>query len=187
MTKSFYTNVQVYGSKILYRGVDNGRRVRLRPDYYPTLFVPSPKPTKFTTVTGEHVSEMKPGTIRDCRDFVKQYDDVQGFKVYGNQKYEYTFIADRYPNEVDWDIDYIKICNIDIEVGSENGFPEPADASEPITAITYKMGDKFIVFGCGIFENKRDDVKYVKCRDELDLIKRFLDEWSGDYPDIITG
>ena len=104
-----------------------------------------------------------------------------------NQKYEYTFIADRYPNEVDWDIDYIKICNIDIEVGSENGFPEPADASEPITAITYKMGDKFIVFGCGIFENKRDDVKYVKCRDELDLIKRFLDEWSGDYPDIITG
>ena len=187
MTKSFYTNVQVYGSKILYRGVDNGRRVRLRSDYHPTLFVPSPKPTKFTTVTGEHVSEIKPGTIRDCRDFVKQYDDVQGLKVYGNQKYEYAFIADEYPNEVDWDLDHINVCNIDIEVGSENGFPEPATASEPITAITYKMGDKFMVFGCGEFNNTREDVKYIKCRDEFDLIKRFIDEWTGNYPDIITG
>jgi len=45
--------------------------------------------------------------IRDCRDFVKQYDEVQGFKIYGNQKYEYAFIADRFPNEVDWDLDYL--------------------------------------------------------------------------------
>ena len=187
MLKSFYTNVQVYGSKILYRGVENGRRVKLRSDYYPTLFIPSQKPTKFTTVTGEHVSDIKPGTIRECRDFVKQYEDVQGFKIYGNQKYEYAFISDQHPKEVDWDLDHLSICNIDIEVGSENGFPEPANASEPITAITYKMGDKFVVFGCGEFDNSRDDVNYIKCRNEIDLIKRFIDEWTGNYPDIITG
>jgi DNA polymerase elongation subunit (family B) len=187
MSKSFYTNVQVYGSKILYRGIENGRKVRQRVDYHPTLFIPSQKPTKFTTVTGEHVSDIKPGTIRECRDFVKQYEDVQGFKIYGNQKYEYAFISDQHPKEVDWDLDHLNICNIDIEVGSENGFPEPANASEPITAITYKMGDKFIVFGCGEFVNSREDVHYIKCRNEIDLIKRFIDEWTGNYPDIITG
>ena len=185
--KSFYTNVQVYGSKILYRGLRNGRKVLDRIDYHPTLFVASNKPTKFKTVMGEYVSEIKPGTIRDCREFVKQYEDVDGFKIYGNQKYEYTFISDEHPHEVDWDIDLINICNIDIEVGSENGFPEPADANEPITAITYKMGAKFIVFGCGEFKNNRDDVQYIRCRDEIDLIKRFIDEWSGNYPDVITG
>ena len=185
--KNFYTNVQVYGSKILYRGFDMGRRVKLCPDYHPTLFVPSQTPTEFMTITGEHVSPMKPGTIRDCRDFANQYDKVQGFKIYGNQKYEYTFIADTYPDEVDWDIDHINVCNIDIEVGSENGFPEPDTASEPITAITYKIGDKFVAFGCGVFNNVRDDVHYIKCRDEIDLIKRFIDEWTGNYPDIITG
>jgi len=187
MSKSFYTNVQVYGSKILYRGIENGKKVRQRVDYHPTLFIPSQKPTKFTTVTGDHVSDIKPGTIRECRDFVKQYEDVQGFKIYGNQKYEYAFISDQHPKEVDWDLDHLNICNIDIEVGSENGFPEPANASEPITAITYKMGDKFIVFGCGEFVNSREDVHYIKCRNEIDLIKRFIDEWTGNYPDIITG
>jgi len=184
---SFYTNVQVYGSKILYRGVDNGRKVKHRIDYHPTLFVPSQKPTPFKTIHDEYVAEVKPGTIRECRDFVKQYDDVQGFKIYGNQKYEYCFITETHPGEIHWNIDHINVCNIDIEVGSENGFPEPLIANEPITAITYKMGHKFVAFGCDNFINTRNDVTYIKCRDEFDLIKRFIDEWSGNYPDIITG
>jgi DNA polymerase elongation subunit (family B) len=183
----FYTNVQVYGSKILYRGIENGRKVRHKVDYHPTLFVPSQKPTKFTTVLGQHVSPINPGTIRECRDFVRQYEDVQSFTIFGNQKYEYCFIADQHPHEVDWDLDHINICNIDIEVGSENGFPEPASASEPITAIAMKTAKGFFVFGCGDFVNTREDVQYTKCRDEIDLIKRFIDVWSGDYPDIITG
>ena len=184
----FYTNVNVYGSKILYRGVENGRRIRHKIDYHPTLFTPSQKPTKYTTIHGEYVDKINPGSIRDCRDFVKMYEDVQGFKIYGNQRYEYSYISDSFPGVVDWDMDHINVCNIDIEVGSENGFPEPEVASEPITAITMKMSNgKFIVLGCGDFNNIRDDVRYVKCRDEIDLMKRFIDEWSGDYPDIITG
>ena len=67
------------------------------------------------------------------------------------------------------------------------GFPSPDDALGPITAITLKNKNTFMVFGCGDFNNVREDVKYIKCRDEIDLIKRFIDEWSGNYPDIITG
>jgi DNA polymerase elongation subunit (family B) len=185
--QTHYTNVQVFGSKILYRGIDNGRRVRHKIEYHPTLYVPSSKPTEFMTIYGEHVSEIRPGTIRECRDFIKQYEGVEGFKIYGNQKYEYAFIADTFADDIDWNIDLINICNIDIEVGSENGFPEPATASEPITAITYKMGSKYKVYGCGVYNNKDADVEYIHCRDEFDLIKRFVDDWSGNYPDIITG
>jgi DNA polymerase elongation subunit (family B) len=184
----FYTNVNVYGSKILYRGVENGRRIRHKIDYHPTLFTPSQKPTKYTSIHGEYVDKINPGSIRECRDFVKMYEDVQGFKIYGNQRYEYSYISDNFPGVVDWDMDHINVCNIDIEVGSENGFPEPEVASEPITAITMKMSNgKFIVLGCGAYNNYRDDVTYNQCRDEIDLMKRFIDEWSGDYPDIITG
>ena len=39
----FYTNVEVWGGKILYRGVQDGRRVNQRIDYNPTLFVLSDK------------------------------------------------------------------------------------------------------------------------------------------------
>ena len=183
----FYTNVQVFGSRILYRGVENGRKVRRKIDYFPTFFVPAKETTEWKTIHGEYVAELKPGNIREARDFIKQYEDVEGFVVYGNNKYEYAFIADSYPKEIDWDLQHINITNIDIEVGSENGFPEPMSASEPITAITFKNKEKFVVLGCGVFQNKRDDVWYIQCRDEADLLKRFLDEWTFDYPDIITG
>lgn len=187
MTKSFYTNCQVYGSRILYRGVENGRRIRKRVDYNPTLFLPSDVPTKHTTLQRQYVSPVKPGNIRDTRDFIKQYDGVQNFNVYGYTRYEYAYISDHSENVIDWDRQQIVVANIDIEVGSENGFPEPSAATEPITAITMKTGKKFIVFGCGDFNNVRTDVKYVKCQDEFDLIKQFLAEWTSDYPDIVTG
>lgn len=187
MTNNFYTNVQVFGKNILYRGIENGRKVRLKIEYNPTLFVPSQKPSKYRTVTGDFVSPVTPGNIRDCRDFIKRYEDVENFTIYGNQRYEYSYIYDNSPKEIHWDRSQINVCNIDIEVGSENGFPHPETASEPITAISYKMNNKFIVYGCGNFQNTRVDVKYIKCFDETDLIKRFIDDWSGDYPDIITG
>jgi DNA polymerase elongation subunit (family B) len=189
MTESFYTNVQVYGSRILYRGVENGFRVTKKIDYNPTLYVSSKTHTGFHTIHGDFVSEIKPGNIRDCRDFIKQYEGVEGFKIFGNQRYEYSFIADNFDHNIDWDITNINVANIDIEVGSENGFPEPDVANEPITAITIKTRLGFHVFGCGDFINKREDVTYVKCKDEFDLIYKFLDAWSGNknYPDIITG
>ena len=185
----FYTNVEVWGGKILYRGVEEGRRVRHKVEYHPSLFVPSQKPTKYTTIYGEYLGKVSPGTIRDARDFVKQYDGVESFKVYGNTRYQYCFIADEFKGTVDWDISQIKIANIDIEVGEPpgGGFPEADDAKGPLTAITVKMDGQFTTFGCGEYENTRSDVTYFKCYDEIDLIKKFLGWWQSDYPDIITG
>lgn len=186
--KSFYTNVQVYGSRILYRGIEDGRKVSRKIDYFPTLYVPSQVPTAFTSVTGKHVSEMKPGNIREARDFVKQYEDVQGFKIYGNQRYEYQFISDHFSDDIDWDISLMNVVNIDIEVESDNGFPEQEFANEKVISITMKSNRTgFVVLGCGEFKNTRSDVTYIKCRDEYDLLKAFLDLWSYDYPDVITG
>lgn len=186
--QSFYTNVQVYGSKILYRGVENGRRVMKKLEYHPTLFLQSSTPTKYTTISGEYMSSIKPGTIRDCRDFINKYKDIDNFKVYGNQKYEYAYISDLYANEyIDWDKNLIHVANIDIEVGSENGFPDPGLANESITAITCRMHDGIFVYGCRGFVNTRADVTYIRCSDEIDLIKRFLDRWTLNYPDIVTG
>jgi DNA polymerase elongation subunit (family B) len=186
MTK-FYTNVEVWGGKILYRGVENGKRIKSRVDYHPTLFVRSDKPTKYKTIYGEYVGPIKPGSIKDCREFASQYDDVPNFKVYGNQRYQYCFIADEFSDVIDWDIQHIRIANIDIEVGSENGFPDPGDATEPLTAITVKMNGYYFTFGTEAYKSERNDVSYCRCISEIDLIQKFLLWWQQDHPDIITG
>jgi len=185
---NFYTNVICVGNNILYRGVENGRRVKLRVGYTPTMFLPSQKETKWKTLHGEYLDEIKLGSIRECRDFIKRYEDVENFKIYGNTRYEYAYIADEFKGAIDWDQAKINIAVIDIEVGSENGFPDPYKANEPITAIAVKTLDGDMkVYGCGNFNNSRDDVTYIKCRDEYDLCKRFLEDWKYNTPDIITG
>ena len=73
----FYTNVQLIGNQFLVRGVDGGRRYEHRDEFFPTLFVKSKKTSKYKTLSGEAVESINPGTVRDCRDFYKKYEDVE--------------------------------------------------------------------------------------------------------------
>ena len=186
MTK-FYTNVLCVGNNILYRGVKDGRRIKLKIAYEPTLYLPSKKPTQFKSLLGEYLEPMKFENIRECRDFNKRYEEVGNFKIYGNSNYPYAFISDEHKGMVEWDQDAISIAVIDIEVGSENGFPDPYVAQEPITAICIKyVGGQTIVFGCGDYETQGNEI-YIKCSDEITLIKKFFQLWQDKCPDIISG
>ena len=158
--------------------------------YSPTLFLPAKKKTDWTNLYGEYLEPMRFETIREARDFIKRYDGVENFTIYGNTRYEYAFIAGNHSEEtIDWNIDDLCIGNLDIEVGSENGFPEPKYANEPLTAITIHLSttNKYHVFACGDYVQHRDDVEYTKCDDEYQLIKSFLRLWKEHYPDVLTG
>ena len=83
----FYTNVQMIGNNFLVREVVDGKRSIYKEEYSPTLFVKSNKKTKYRTLEGEMVEPIQPGSVRDCREFIKKYDGVEGFKIYGNDRY----------------------------------------------------------------------------------------------------
>ena len=184
----FYTSVICVGNNIFYRGVKNNRSVKLKIAYKPTIFLPVNKPTEWKNLQNEYLDKLTLDSIRECRDYVQRYKDVDNFKIYGNTRYEYAYIADEFKGAIEWDQTKINIAIIDIEVGSENGFPDPYKANEPITSIAVKtVGGNMKVYGCGDFNNQRDDVTYIKCRDEYDLCKRFLEDWQLNTPDIITG
>jgi len=182
----FYTHFSRFGNQILVRGYNNGKRFSDKVEYNPTLYLQS-KDGDYRTLDGQSLAAVSQGTMRDATEFMKRYEDVDNFKVFGSTNFPYVYINEAYPGKVDYDPSQIKIANIDIEVGSENGFPEPASASEPITAITFKIDGHFYVFGCGEFNNYRDDVTYMQCRDENNLIMRFLEMWEQTSPDIVTG
>ena len=183
----FYTNISVYGKYILFRGVENDKRVRRKIEYRPTFHLLSQEQTNVKTLSGESVKPIQPGTIPDCREFLERYESVDNFPIFGNNRFEYAYIADTYPDDILWDVNKISIAYIDIEVGSENGFPEPNDANESITAITIKLKGNYFVFGCGDYVKHRDDVHYAHCRDESDLLRRFIDFWCRFHPDVVTG
>jgi DNA polymerase elongation subunit (family B) len=162
--------------------------VKERIEYSPSLFLPSKRITSYTNLEGEYLDQKICKDIKTAREYINQFDGVSNApKIYGQTRYEYAYIADEHKGMVDYDYDKVLIGVVDIEVGSENGFPDPYQANEPITAIaiTY-LNDKTYVFGCGIYETQGDEI-YVKCRDEYTLCKKFMELWTKKCPDIITG
>ena len=107
---NFYTNVLMVGDYFLVRGYKDGNHFMTREKFSPTLFVSSKKPTKYKTLQGEYVESIQPGSVKECREFLKKYDNVENFKVYGNDRYIYQYISDKYPEtEIKFDIGKIKL------------------------------------------------------------------------------
>ena len=184
----FYTNILQWGNSLLLREVVNGERVCRKVRYSPTLYAPVNSPTEWKTLKGQYVTPIQHNTIKEAKEWVENYKN-QPELVHGSTMYSYNYIADEYPNRINYDVDQILIVTIDIEVECENGFPSPEEAVEPLLSITVKnhQSKKFVVWGVGKFQNNRDDVTYVECSDELHLIKEFLSFWESHQPDIITG
>ena len=189
----FYTSALPWGDKILVRGYDKGRAYQRKVDFYPTMYVTSKTQSKWQTLDGMYVDEIKPGTIKETKEFLKRYEGVEGFPVFGQTNYGYQYISDTYEDEIKWDMDLFKTFTIDIETSTEHGFPDIKLANEEILLITVKdlTNKQVITFGYSptgdIYNNTREDVNYQAYTSEQNLLKDFVMWWQGNYPDAITG
>ena len=172
------------------RGYENGQRVQHRIPCKPYLFVNSKfGNSEYRNLKGKPVDRIDFDSPADARDFTKRYSDVNGFDIYGLTNYVYTFINDTYRGSIDYDPSIISLVNIDIEVAADQGFPNIQVADKEITAITMKKNDLYIALGCGDFVTDNPKVKYLKCKDESELLLKFLDVWRSKAfsPDVVTG
>ena len=186
----FYTSVLPFKGKLLVRGVNHdGSHKKYRINYKPDLFIPTKNQSKYKTLDGRNVDKVKFESIYEARKWIDEYKDVTNFEYFGNTRYQYPFITDEFPGKIDWDIKQIKLLTIDIECESENGFPDVDRADEALICITVKdhTSKRIIVFGMDNFVNDRDDVQYIKCKSEIDLIHQFTRFWCEYQPNIITG
>ena len=181
----FYTNVQPFGNYIALRGVDSdGRSFQDKIRYEPTLFVESHKPQnpQWKTLDNRMVAPVRWGSMKDSRQAIKEY----GGSVYGFDQFQYSFISEKFPGLVNYDMSKIKVAYIDIETSSENGFPDVRSATEEVLAVSIKMGKDFRVYGFWSYD-PQPGVKYISCVDEKNLLLEFVNDWMMNYPDVITG
>ena len=182
----FYTNIQLAGDTILYRGYEDGNPVQFRAHFSPTLYVLSNNKEKFTTLDGRYVSPVKFQKPKEGREFIRQYDGVEGFEVHGYERFVYQYIRQEYPNEVDYDISLMKLYSMDIEVQCENGFPDVEAAAEEMLSITIKdmVSKKFYIWAVKDFNT--DHTKFI-FDTEREMLMHFIDWWVKNTPDILTG
>ena len=189
----FYTSVRKLGNKILHRFVDSrGVRQIDRVDYEPTLYIRSNKETGWQTLKKIPVEPRRYSSMSEAREFVEQMKDMKPDIVHGSTDFDMSFIHETYySEEMNFDFSKIKTFFLDIEVEAYNGFPKPEEALDPINAITVYDTEKqkYYTFSTVAehFRQKFTNTLYVPCSDERQLITAFVNFWSRDYPDIVSG
>jgi DNA polymerase elongation subunit (family B) len=195
--KSFYTNVSRYGNSILLRGYDEfGKRVTDKIKYQPTFFVATSRPTSWKSLTGIPVAPVLMDSMREAKEWLQVNKQTAGRQIFGNDRYISTYINDNFPGDIEFDRNKINVTTIDIEVASDDGFPEPEKADKPVIAITIKnnIDNTYYVWGLGDYDvestmMKTHRVVYHKYASEADLLINFITHWSSHThsPDVITG
>lgn len=186
----FYTSANLMKNNILLRGYENGKRVQEAIPCKPFLFMQTNKAeSKYKTLQGTPVQRIDFNYPSEAREFMNTYKDVAGVSIYGFEKFLYPWIFENYPGEIQYDPELIKIMMIDIETPTDDGFPDPSLAEVEITAITMKVDDQYIVLGSGDYTPKSDNVKYLRCKDEVSLLENFIKVWNmpSFNPDIVSG
>ena len=97
-----------------------------------------------------------------------------------------------YPEEeIKFDTSKIKIATLDIEVASENGFPDVESAAEEVLLITIQdyATKQIRTWGRGPFNNKQKNVSYKSFRTEHELLSDFINWWmiEDNTPEVVTG
>ena len=188
----FYTNVVVQGNQIFARGIREGHRFQEKVPFKPRLFVgkKTPGAAVYHNLFGEALEPIEFGDIADARDFIKNYDGVSNMKIHGMTNWQYQYITENYPGQIDFDLSQMSIWTMDIETSAEQGFPKVEEALEEILLITLEntVTKEIHTFGRRPFQSKNDlRVNYHYQPDETQMLKEFLAFWNEQNIDVITG
>ena len=195
----FYTSVLVRGNTIYYRGYKNGQRLGLEIPYRPKIYVLSQnRDSEWRTLDNRSVEEFYPGTMRDAKEFIEQNSDISNFEMFGNTDFQYQYIAEEFPKEINYNPGLLNVCYLDIETECEDGFPSIENADQKINLITLRIPSKkdhtkFVTYSFCV-HNKENLLNKIspehvvfQFNHEFEMLEQFIQAWQHILPDIITG
>ena len=141
----FYTNVHPHGNQLLVRYISGGKRRAEKIPFKPSVWVTRGKgETPYKTLKGQPAYKIQQASIKDAKDFVRQYEEIM--EVHGQTQWHYQYMHDEFKKDIEWDKDLIKIWSIDIETETEEGFPNIERANEKLLLITVQDNHSNSIF-----------------------------------------
>lgn len=164
----------------------------MKDTFSPSLFVRSKHGSDWVSLYGDPLGEVLFADINEAKDYVKQYDGVEGFDLHGMTQFQYQYINHHFPDEIHYDTKQMNIQSLDIECASEHGFPNIETANEEILliALTNRTTRKSVVFGSRSYTPTKDNdaqFEYKLFKDEYSMLRGFIEYWQANYPEIVTG
>lgn len=185
--RAYYSSFYQRGQKIYIRKIDeDGTRVNYHVDYKPKLYIPTQdksKACKYTTLTNDMLQEVEFSSPRALRDYA---DSFRG-KLYGYNRIPYACLDDEFPYQIEYKFEDLRIVYLDIETKSDTHFSSVENPDQDIILIQMLYRGTFYILGTKHYESYDDNVKYIRCSDEKDLLKKFVTLFRKIDPDIISG
>lgn len=194
MFKNVYYNTKK--SKICLWEQINGENLYTNIPWTPYLFVPSTEEDgDAKTMFGNNVKKKEFQTYYAYKKFLENNNSPNISE--NNLNNCIQFLAERYHGIPDDEMKAPKLLvyYVDIEVlPGDDGFPDVKNPKDPIILITVRNGitKKSVTFGYDPFENRDytgnyKGVRYIKCNDEEELLRRFFN-YIHKFPcDVLSG
>lgn len=172
----------------VYSWDEQGNRVNFTTSYNPYVMIEDPN--------GRDVSIFN--TKLRTRKFKTQFDRNKFIKECGTKRlFENLNPVQQFLVDTFWkhnaDADFgkfpVRVITIDIEVYSPSEFPTAEQARHPINIITLhdSLSNKFYSWGTNDYKHNREDLVYVFCKTERQLLIDFLEFFSSLEADLLTG
>jgi len=191
----FYTSFSNDWDNILLSYYEGDKKKYEKIPLKPYLFVDSALESEYKNLKGENVQRIDFQDVRNARNFIKQYEGISNFNIYGIPMYHYVYIYENFKDN-HFDRSKVKILNLDLETDTIGGFPDIQLANKEINVITLKLfGSKDIyTIGIGEYIPKEEEIinsdyriHYINCKDEKELLLNLIKIWQMLEPDVLTG
>ena len=101
----FYTNVCRTRDKILVKGYQGKKQVKMRKtSYRPNHYIPSKKGGQYYRALDDsrYLEVVNLNSMGGARKFRERYAGVDGFEIHGYDRYIYTYIADKFQGDIEF-------------------------------------------------------------------------------------
>lgn len=172
----------------IYTWSENGDRISYRTKFYPYFFIEDDKGTDLS-IYNTKLKRREFKSHYEKNDFIKRTGLKRIFENFGVVQHCLIDTFWKYNETEEFSKFPIKVYYVDIECVAKNTMPDPKDPQTPINVITIydSFTKKFFVWGLNPYTPKQQNVKYVHCRTETDLLHNFIEFMKKDPCDVLSG
>ena len=166
-----------------------GKRIEKIEPFNPYLYIETTTPGDAVSIFGTNLKKIIFPSQFERRRYVK---DCGVKRLFFNIKAEQQFLLETYlglNESLEFSERPLKVFFLDIETYSPYEFPVPEQAKHTINLLTIfdSLTKKHYTFGLKPYVSKQPDVVYFHCKNEVELLEKFLAFWTNDYPDCVIG
>jgi DNA polymerase elongation subunit (family B) len=169
---------------------EDGNRIKTVSSFEPYLFIEKENGEDGKSIFNTSLKKVKFQKNFDRSRFV---NETPLTRLYHNLNCEQQFLLDSFKNDLEkpeFGQHSLKIAYLDIETESKGKFSTPEEATDPVNLITVydNFSEKFYTWGLKHdYDTDNQNVVYVNCGNERELLEKFLTFWEKEEFDIVTG